>query len=1052
MRISDFSVDRPVAISMMVLIIVVLGLLSLSRLGLDMMPDVDFPTVSVVTRFEGASSEDIERRVTRPIEGTVASVSGVTNVKSISREDVSYVLVEFAWGTDLDAAAQDLREALGLVVPLLPDRVEEPQVLKFSLSAFPVLSYGVTGMGGNTVALNSYLDDTLTQRIERLDGVAGVIMMGGAEREVQVSVDRTALESAGLSMQQLARALAAQNMDRPAGRVVEGREEYLVRTLGELRQVDDVMESVVGVGRDGAPVRVRDVADVRVGVEEERNIIRTNGGRALYVIVNKQSGANPLQVARKIKKELTDIRAELPGDIAFDIVMDSGAQIQLMATNVSRTGLLGGLLAIFFMFLFLRSVRPTLAIAAAIPLSLLVTFIPIYAMGETLNLMTMGGLMLGIGMLVDNAVVVIENVFRHLEMGKTRQQAAREGAREIAMAITASTLTTIAVFLPLFFGGGIAGELVRGLAMVVAFALGASLLVALTIIPMLAAVFFSQHEARKAKELAEGRFSRFQARYRRLLGWSLGHRKSVLALALVLFVGSLGLLPLAGSDFLPGTDQPIVMGLVRLPVGTPFDETDRAVRRIEAFAAQLPGIETVGCSVGVNEDDLGAGLSEFSPAGVHEAQFFIRLADERDVTADQVIEMLRDGAPRAEGVSVDFFDMGKMMTGGSAGKPIQVRITGPGLEVLDGIASDVMGALATVDGVADISSDFDRAKPERHLVIDRNKASSYGLSVAEIAQAVEAATKGVVVGQFTQANEEFLIRVRYSEEDRDGFDDLDRIVVPTQRGQLVPLRQVAEFTTGLGPVQIIRESGARQISVSASQSGRDLGTIIADADEALAPIRSNLPLGYRIDYGGTYEQMMGAFLTLLGALLLATLLVYMVMAAQFEAFVHPLVIMATVPLAMVGVSVALLVSGTAVSVVTFVGFIMLSGIVVNNGIVLIDYVNQLRRRGMTRREALIEGGATRLRAVLITSGTTISGLLPMALVPGRGAELTSDMAITVAGGLAASTLLTLLVLPVVYDLFDAFGERVRAFLDKLLHGRDQVVDLASSPDPAGVPS
>jgi len=1048
MRLSDFSVDRPVTITMIVMIILVVGALSLSKVGLDMMPDVDFPTVSVVTRYEGASSEDVEKLVTRTIEGAAASVNGVVGVTSTSQEDSSFVLVNFEWGTDLDAAAQDLRESLGLIEPLLPDGAQDPMVLKFSLSALPVLSYLVTGMEGNTVALRDYLEDTLTQRLERLDGVAGVVLMGGREQEVQIQMRRHALDATGLSLDSVVQALAMQNLNSPAGRVVEARSEYLVRTLGEFQDLDTIREAVVGAARDGTPVRVRDVGEVKLGLEDLRNAIRSEGTEGLYLMVNKRSGANPLKVSQRVKQELEDIQRELPEDIGFHLVIDTGSQIELMAKNVGQTGILGGFLAILFMFGFLRSMRPTLAIAAAIPLSLLVTFIPIYIAGETLNLMTMGGLLLGIGMLVDNAVVVIENIFRHLEEGTPRREAARKGAREIGMAITASTLTTMAVFLPLFFGGGLAGELVRGLAMVVAFALGASLLVALTIVPMLASVFFSRAEAEKARSSGAA-FRKVQKVYERVLRWALGRPVVTLlvtAVALGFSVVGMGLL---GAEFMPSSDQPVVMGLVKFPVGTPYSDTDRAVKRIEEFAQSVPGVATVGSSVGVNEDDMGAGLSEMSPSGVHEAQVFLRLADKRDDGQVAILEALRAGAPKTEGMTVEFFDMGGMMFGGDQAKPVKIQIRGAELAMLRRAGDSIAGAIAGVEGIKDVSTSWKEAKPERQLTVDRAKAASYGLTVAEVARAVETATQGRVAGLYRTGGDEHPIRVRYEASDRASFDDLDRIAVPTRAGFTVPLRQVAAFADGTGPVRIHRDNQSRQVSVYANIEGRDLGSVFADIDVALEPVHEQLPRGYSVAYGGMYEDMVDAFIQLVLALMLAILLVYMVMASQFEAFVHPLVIMVTLPLSIIGVAIALGLTGTPVSVVTFVGLIMLAGIVVNNGIVLVDFINQLRREGVERREAVVRGGSTRLRAVMITSGTTIAGLLPMALSPARGAEMTGDMALTVAGGLAASTVLTLIVLPVIYELFDSIGLRMRRVAVRLVHGADEA---AAMDEPEGSPA
>ena len=1020
MNVTDMAVDRPVTISMIGLIILVVGLMSLSKLGLDLMPDLDFPTISVMTRYEGASSSDIEKLVSRPLEGAVAAVEGVKSVKSTSQEDVSFLLIDFVWGTDLDAAAQDLREALGMIEPLLPEGSDKPMVLKFSLSAFPVLGYGVSGMGGDSVALRSYLEDTLTQRLERLEGVAQSLLMGGADREVLVALDRPAMEASGVGAEQVLQALRFQNLDMPAGRLIEDGAEYLVRTRGEFGNLQEIEQTLVSMGPTGVPVRVRDVADVRFAPEDTRSTIRTNDSDSLYMMINKQSGANSLRVARAVKKELKTIEAELPGDIRFDLLMDSGYQIEIMSTNVGRTGLIGALLAIFFMYLFLRSARPTITIAVAIPTSLLATFIPIYISGQTLNLMTMGGLLLGVGMLVDNAVVVIENIFRHLEEGKDRKEAARLGAREVAMAITASTLTTIAVFLPLFFGGGLAGQLVRGLAMVVAFALAASLLVAITIVPMMASVLFTPHDRKKSDN---GWLPRLRERYRKTLVWCLNNRWKTIGISSLILILSFGATPFLGMEFLPSSDQPLVFGKISFPVGTPMAVTEQAAARIEAVAQSIPAMAAVAVIVGVNKDDAGAGMSEMNPSGVHEAIVFMRLKEERNTSQAKVVEILRGSIPENPDMTVEFMDMGQAMMAGGQVKPVEIKLYGPDLERLHQMALAVQAEINEVEGLVDLSISLEPAKPEQHLLIDREKAAGFGLTIGEIAKAVETATLGGVAGVYRAQGEEHFIRVRYSKKDRSSSADLMRTLIPTRAGFSVPLGQVAEFEKGFGAVRITRDNQSRVVSVMGNIEGRDLGSVIGDVQDRLQDYKAGLPPGYSMEYGGSYESMMDAFVTLLGALLLAILLVYMVMAAQFEAFVHPLIIMVSMPMALVGVAIAGIVTGTPISVATFVGAIMLAGIVVNNGIVMVDYINQLRREGMKRREALVEGGTVRMRAVLITSGTTIAGLLPMAIFPGEQGQVTAAMALTVAGGLAASTLLTLLLVPVVYEILDELGER-----------------------------
>jgi HAE1 family hydrophobic/amphiphilic exporter-1 len=1021
-KIVDVSVARPVSITMLVLIVVVVGFMSLGKLGLDLMPDLDFPTLSVMTRYEGASSEDVEKLVTRPIEAAVATVQGVTGVKSVSQEDTSYVMVDFEWGTNLDEAANDMREAIGLVAPFIPEAAEDPLVVKFSLTAFPVLGYGVRGMGGNTVQLRRFLEDVFIPRLERLDGVAQAALLGGDKPEVQVRVDRAALEASGLRMDQVVQALFAQNMDLPAGRLVEAGQEFLIRTRGAFSSIDSIGDAVVGAGSGGAPLRLRDVAEVGLGAEDRRNVNRTNGEESVFLMVAKQSGANPLQVARRVKKEVAALSEDLGGSVQFDLFIDTGYQIERMADNVTESGIAGGLLTILFMWLFLRSLRPVFAIATTIPVSMLATLIPLYFMGETLNLMTMGGLMLGIGMFVDNAVVVIENVYRHLEEGKERHEAARKGAAEVGLAIAASTATTIAVFVPLFFGGGLAGELVRGLAWVVVFSMSASLLMALTMVPMLASVLFNRKAVERQRQ-QDARFVRFQRQYERVLRWALAHRKATLGIVGVSVLLSFAAMPFLGAQFLPGSDQPIVMGKVKFPVGTPMVTTERAMERIEALARAMPEVMTVGIGIGANEDDMGAGMSEVSPAGVHEAQVFIRLKEERARDANAIMDDLRAQTPPVGGMKVEWMDMATAMMAGGSAKPVDIQVLGEDIDTLDRLSQEIAAAVQGVPGLVEIDTTLARRKPEQHLVVDREAAASYGLTVAEVARAVETASLGAVAGLYRSGGDEYPIRVRYDASQRAQILDLGRVQVPTRMGFAVPLTQVASFVPGTGPVQITREEQTRRVSVRANIQGRDLGSVVGDIQEILDGMKDRLPPGYVVTFGGTYEDMMDAFVKLGLGLLMAIVLTYMVMAAQFEAFVHPLVMMLCVPLSAVGVVGALLVTGTPASAVTFVGAIILVGIVVNNGIVLIDYINQLRREGMERREAVVRGSAVRLRPVLITAGTTVTALIPMAIAPGRGAELTGDLSVVIAAGLTTSTFLTLLVVPVVYEIFDSFGTK-----------------------------
>ncbi len=1033
MNVTDFSVDRPVSITMLVGIVMVVGAIALARLGIDMMPEIDFPTLSVMVRYDGAPSEEIETIVAKNYEGVLAGVSGVKKIRSVSQEDVCFLLLDFEWGTDLDAAAADIREAVAMIAPYMPPDVEEPMVIKFNLSAMPQAFYTVTGME-DTIALRELMTDVVQPRIERLDGVAQAPFFGGGQEEIQINLDRAALQDSGVNIDQVTMALAYQNLNLPAGRQIRDRQELLLRTVGQFDSLDDIRQVAVGASQTtGTPILLGTVAEVKRGLKDKRNFVRSDGNESVMMMIAKEAGANPYRVMKQYQGKLEEMGALLPAGIEFHNLFDIGRIIEKMAGAVVSNGLIGAILAVLIMFLFLRNVRPTLTIAVVIPLSLLATFIPIYAIGETLNMMTMGGLVLGIGMLVDNAVVVIENIFRHIEEGKDRKTAAKIGAREVGMAITASTFTTMVVFLPILFSQGMAGQLAFGLAITVAAALLSSLFVAITIVPMLASVFFSSRV--QGAVLHDGaRFARFRAWYARRLTWCLGNRwKTLAALATIVVVTS-GMGYFVGAEFMPSSNDPVLMGKISFPVGTPLSETSAASKRVEETIGQFPDVLTVGASLGVDENDAGAGMSETNPAGVHEAVVFARLKDrdQRQIKENDILKaMIREHMPDIEGMEFMFMDMGGGM-GGSV-HPIDIKLSGDSFDQLETWSERIATAITDLEGLEGVDTTISEAKPEAHIVIDRAKAATYGLTVGQVANTIKTATLGTIATRYRSQGEELDVRLRYAEGFRDSQDALRQIQVPLPMGGAVPLAQLAHIEDGFGPVQIVRQDQARTVSIYADVEGTDLRSAMGTVSEVLEPIEAQLPQGYNIDFGGQYEDMMSAFVQLLAALVLAIMMVYMVMAAQFESFSHPFSIMFTMPLAFVGVIWIFLLTGTTLSVPTFLGVIMLAGIVVNNGIVLVDYVNQLRRQGMDVIAAAIEGSATRLRPVLITSLTTAGAMVPMAISTKEGGETMAPLALTIIGGLAAATVFTLIVVPVVYTLVDAGSARVARFWLRLLH-------------------
>ncbi|RLE07948.1 MAG: hypothetical protein DRJ06_05175, partial [Candidatus Aminicenantes bacterium] len=808
----------------------------------------------------------------------------------------------------------------------------------------------------------------------------------------------------------------------PGGRVVERQTEFLVRTLGEFQTVEDIQEVIVGVTSMGTPIYLRDVGEVRDTLKDFRYRARIQGQKGVFLFVSKRSGANTVLTTKAIKKELAKIRESLPPDIEFYVAMDQADMIQKVINRTANNALVGGILAMIFILVFLRNWRPTVTIFLAIPLSIITTFIAFYLAGYTINLMTLGGLALGIGMLVDNAVVVIENIFRHLEEGADREKAAKKGASEVGMAITASTLTTIAVFFPMVFARGITGQLTRGLALAIAFSLVSSLFVALTVVPMVASLIFKANRNNQVNGSPEKKKSkrvhRMREIYRGILLRSLRRRRWVLAGVFGLFVISLLIIPFMGTEFMPPMDRSMLILSVKLPVGSTIEETDRVLHMVEDILAQEPDVQIVTAQAGSQaEDNPTEAAGELNPTGPHEGIIWAGLVDKknRQLSDLELNEKIRAKLPSLEGVKFEVVDIGQMFMGG-ARNPVEIKIFGQEIPLLKEIAETIVSRIKDVEGLRDLKHSLSEAKPEYHLRINRDEASRLGIKVSQVAQTIQTAALGRVATRYRSGNEEYDIRVRFKEEFRDNLEDILRIPILTPTGQIIPVGQIARLEPGEGPIKITRENQAREVTVTANIAGRDLGSVIQDIKAQLKDLETQLPRGYFIEYGGQYEEMQDAFIIMAGAFLLAILLVYMIMASQFESFLHPFVIMFTVPLSLIGAITALLIAGKSVSLPVLVGFVMLAGIAVNNGIVMVDYINQLKRRGVEPAEAILQGCTVRLRPVLITALTTILGMLPMALTTSEGASFRAPMAITVMGGLAATTLLTLFVIPAIYSL------------------------------------
>jgi HAE1 family hydrophobic/amphiphilic exporter-1 len=999
---------------MMILIIMVLGFVALSRIGIDFFPDLQFPEVSILTTYPGAASHEMETIVTRPLEEAVSAVEGIKKLKSRSQEGISIIQVEFMWGTDLAAAAQDIRNMMEQPFDMMPDEVDRPLVLKSDMDLLPILYYGLySATDRDQRNLRKLIKDTVEKRLENLPGVASVTISGGLEREILVNVDRSRLKAYNLTIDDLIQTIREQNRDIPGGYLIKGTEEFIVRTTGKYQNVQQIADTIVKM-EDGVPVYVKDLATVEDSHEEVRYYAKTNMRDSVVMWVTKESGANTVEVATTVIKEMEKLKNILPSDIRFLNVWDTSKLIGDSVNRLRETALWGGTIAFLVLLAFLWNLRTTLTLAISIPFAIITTFIAIYFAGYTLNIITLSGLALSIGMILDNSIVVLENIFRHLQEGKERKEAARIGSTEVSMAITASTLTSVIVFLPMVFATGITGQFAKPLGVTVTLALFASLLIALTMVPMIASRFLKVTGGNR-----EGRFlTRIKSNYKILLGKSLHHRWLTVSAGVLLFIMSLFIFSLfIGGEVLPKLDEIYTSGVVKLAPGLSLDETYNFVSKVEKAIMDEPEFRSIISLTGLSQTSKYDAAQGAGATGVNESMIFYEIApkSERKRTAVEFMDTIRSKVPPLAKGTLYFMQTNDYFTRGG-GRPIEIKLFGRDLSVLEKISDQVAEGLKKEEEIVDIDISLKMGKPEMQITVDRAKASSMGITVANVANTVDAAFLGKEVTKYRDEGDEYNVRVRFSKRDRETSRNLSDVLISSPRGFMVNLTDIAEIKEGRGPVKIERENQERAVIISADTTSSDLRAIERKVKKILDTIP--IPEGYYFGYGGSLEDMQELMITMLFTIGLISLLVYMVMAAQFESLTQPLSIMFAVPMSIVGVAIALFVTGTTLSVMSFIGIMILIGVVVNNGIVLIDYVNHLRAQGLEKDEAIIQGGITRTRPILMTTLTTIFALLPMALNRGEGAELFSPISITIFGGLLVSTLLTLLIVPSIYSLID----------------------------------
>ena len=1032
MTIPRLAIHRPVTMFMLSAVVVLLGAISITRLPVDLMPEFTAPMISVGVGYNGVGPLEMEQLITRPIEQAVSAVAGLQQVTSSSSEGRSQLRLSFAWGTDMTEAIDEVRTRIDRVRGRMPENADQIQIFKADSNAMPIINLAVEG-DFDPVTLREIAENDLVTRLERVPGVAAVGVNGGLRRQIHVELSKEKTTALNLSVDRIVQTLRQENENVPLGEVSQGDATYLVRSQGQFTNLDDIRNLVV-MTRQGVPIYLRDIADVVDSTEDRRQFLRIDGRPGVRMSVNKQSGENTVFVAEGVKAEVERINREVPG-IRVLVTNDQSIYIQRAISNVQEHALLGGILVVLIVFAFLRDFRSTLIVCTSIPISIIGTFALLYFAGFTLNTMTFGGLALGIGMIVDAAIVVLENTHRHLHMGKDRMTAAIDASEEVWSAILTATLTHIAVFIPLLFLSGFSSIVFGQLSVVVMFSLAMSLFVAITIVPVLCSRWLRTPDEEAARTGIFGKLYRaseafldgIDERYRQLLHVSLVHRPTVIVGALASVVAAALLYPLLSTELLPQTDEGEVNVNAELAMGTRVERTEEVMLRLEDMVRQdVPEAATIITSGG----GVGGG---FGPGGgnTNRGQINIRLTprNDRRRTNDQIAQDLRRQLAGLPGVIVRAnpaggnFQLFRMLGGGDGDSRIALEIRGEDLDDARRIAQEARAVMQDTPGIADVRVGRDEGRPEITIRVDRPKAAMLGMTPQSVTNTIQTNLAGTEAARFRERGNEYPIVVRLREADRTEIADIGDVLVGTPNGQVVPARNLLAVGREAGPVQIDRKNMERITRVNA-----DIETSLSDAIDAVEARldQVRVPPDFAVGFGAEVEEQARSFRQLLLVLILAVLLVYAVMASEYESLRDPFIIMFSIPVAGIGVVGILLLTGTAFNMQAFIGVIMLAGIVVSNAILLVDYINTLRRRdGLPLRQAVEVGGRTRLRPILMTSCATMLGLVPMATGLGEGGELQAPLARVVIGGLLASTMVTLVLVPAVYTLFEEGLEGLR---------------------------
>lgn len=1028
MLITKFSLKRQITLIMIYSVIIFFSFFSFSQLKIDFFPDITFSFAGVITSYTGVGPEDVENLISRPIEEAVSSVKNIEKISSQSSKGASIVTLEFKYGTDMNIAENDIRKNLDMIRDYLPQDAAEPIVFVFDPSMMPIGYYSLSSPYLGPAELRRLSEKTIEPMLERIEGVASVSTMGGQKRQINVDINPILLASYNLSPTDVLQTIQMGSGLLPAGSIETFNKNYNLRVFSEYSNLNQIKNTIITY-KNGQPVYIKDVANVEDGFRENTNEVRADYGEGVMLVLMKQSDANTVQTSKKVKEAIPEIISRLPQGTKFSPIWDQSDFILKSVRNLQNTAVIAFVMAFLVIYFFLRNFRGSLIMGISIPVSIITTFAVMFSANVTLNIISMAGLALAVGMLVDNSIVVLENIYRHREMDKNRLEAAEIGAKEVGMAITASTLTTIAVFLPVLFVPNITGQLFKDMVLTITFSLVVSLLVALSVVPMMSANILKMERKKKNnwftkfKDAMGNSIEKLSDRYSKSLHWALNHKKTVLGSVAVLFLLSIGLVSFLGGEFMPKSDQGLINVILESPSGTPIEQTRIYAYKIEDIIQEVvekDDFESLSIFYGEREGWGAFGTTSST------IELFVKLTplSQRKHTQFEIQDKLRKKFDEMPGITYTFQEGGAF----SSEKDIEVKVIGFNVAGAKAIANEIKSKMEKVNGLVDISLNIKETTPELQVHLNKDLLNHYNLSTLQVASNISTAIQGKVASQFREEGDEYDIYVRFAKEYRNKKESLEQLDLALPTGGSIKLRDVAEISEEQSSPTIFRENQNRFVSVGCGLSGIDLSAAVKEIKKIIDD--TPIPSEYQVVIGGTAEDQQEAYFYLGLAFLAAILLVYMIMASQFESLVDPFIIMFTVPLSIIGVFIFLAITGTSFSVMALVGIVMLVGIAVNNGIVLVDYINQQRQKGMELYEAVEFGCKARMRPVLMTAMTTILGMVPLAVEIGEGAETWSPLARAVIGGLMATTLLTLIVIPIIYILVERLEERIKNYFRK----------------------